>query len=161
MADEQHRDRADHDKTPRPDHQPAAPGGGVGDLIAPDALPLSVDPVALLDDPRLNGRGNTPVRQAALQRMQQTQGNRAVQRALRLQRATSPAPPAVIQRETPSAAPAPAGTGAGATSADPTAASGDLIVDDATADLQPGQMKKGAFLTQLRTAVNSTVEQVL
>jgi hypothetical protein len=39
-------------------------------------------PTSLLNDPRINGRGNQPVRTAILQRLQQTYGNRAVQRFL-------------------------------------------------------------------------------
>ena len=63
---------------------------------------------ALLHDARLSGRGNGPVRMALVQQMQQTRGNRAVQRALRqvptplgqrtqVQRRGRPA--AVIQRK--------------------------------------------------------------
>jgi hypothetical protein len=65
--------------------------------------------LALLRTPAIGGRGNGPVRAAALQRMQQTQGNRAVQRAL--------AGPTPVQREDPPGAPAgtqPAGQGGGA-----------------------------------------------
>lgn len=40
-----------------------------------DSLPGST-----LSSDKLNGRGNAPVRVAAMQRMQQTYGNRAVQR---------------------------------------------------------------------------------
>jgi hypothetical protein len=39
-------------------------------------------PTTLLGDSRLSGRGNAPVRTAVMQRMQQTVGNRAVQRFL-------------------------------------------------------------------------------
>lgn len=81
MADEQHRDQVDHDKAPRREYHPDAPGGDVG-LFVPEPLPLPADPRALLSDPRLNGRGNAPMRQAAVRQIQQTQGNRAVQRAL-------------------------------------------------------------------------------
>src|SRR5204862_3629997 len=36
-----------------------------------------------------------------------------------------------------------------------------LIVDDSAADVAPNQMKRGAFLSQLRSAVRATVEQTL
>src|SRR5689334_5002822 len=48
---------------------------------APLAVPASSAP-ALLSDPHIEGRGNAPVRQAALQQMQRTYGNRATQRFL-------------------------------------------------------------------------------
>ncbi|MDQ2808828.1 MAG: DUF922 domain-containing Zn-dependent protease [Chloroflexota bacterium] len=85
-------------------------------------------------DARLDGRGNGPVRIAMLQRMQQTYGNRAVQRMMAVQRDPAPAAPADPQQ-----APAPpdlsgtaitrelpghgdTGTGATATAAPPTTA---------------------------------------
>lgn len=43
---------------------------------------LAVAPDAVLADPCLSGRGNAPLRQAAVQQMQQTHGNRQVQRLL-------------------------------------------------------------------------------
>jgi hypothetical protein len=50
--------------------------GLAGPATAPDY------PVALLGNPRLNGRGNQPVKTAVMQRMQRTYGNRTVQRML-------------------------------------------------------------------------------
>ena len=50
-----------------------APGFGPGELARS---------AALLGDPRLNGRGNQAVKNTVMQRMQQTMGNRAVQRRL-------------------------------------------------------------------------------
>jgi outer membrane protein OmpA-like peptidoglycan-associated protein len=54
-------------------------------------------PGRLVGDPRLGGRGNTPVRSAVMQRAQQTHGNRAVQRAVR---GGGPVP---VQRDGPGA----------------------------------------------------------
>lgn len=51
------------------------------------------------------------------------------------------------------APPAPAGP--------PAAPSPGMIVDDSVEELLPGQMKRSAFLAQLRAAVNTTVDQVL
>jgi hypothetical protein len=56
---------------PTHDHGPAS-----GHESAPNY------PSSLLGDSRLSGRGNAPVRTAVMQRMQQTVGNRAVQRFL-------------------------------------------------------------------------------
>lgn len=44
----------------------------------------------LLGDPRLNGRGNQPVKTAVMQRMQRTSGNRATQRYLQRATPTNP-----------------------------------------------------------------------
>jgi hypothetical protein len=46
------------------------------------ALGTGVSPLTLLAHPAIGGRGNGPVRAAAVQRLQQTAGNRAVQRWL-------------------------------------------------------------------------------
>jgi hypothetical protein len=61
----------------------------------------------MLADPRLNGRGNGPVRTAVMQRMQQSHGNRALRRALHhLQRAPDPAnAPTATTAPTATAAP--------------------------------------------------------
>ncbi len=45
--------------------------------------------------------------------------------------------------------------------APPTVATQALIVEDSAETVAPGQMKKGEFLSQLRTAVNSTTTEVL
>lgn len=58
----------------------SAPGG------APLAMPAP-NPSAILDNRNINGRGNGPVRQAALLHLQRTQGNRAVRRFLQQQKA--------------------------------------------------------------------------
>lgn len=76
--------------------------------------------------------------------------------------------PTVIWRQTADA-PTPSPT-PGATPPPPTATAGGqptadhpagLIVEDSTQDLAPGQMKRGQFLSQLRTAVYSTAEQAV
>jgi hypothetical protein len=67
-------------KSQRIAHPHAETSGG------PDVLPVSEATPAyqglLPGDPRLNGRGNQPMNIAVMQRMQQTYGNRAVQRRL-------------------------------------------------------------------------------
>ncbi len=76
------------------------------------------------------------LRRANVARMQRSLGNARVARTL-------------AQREDAPAATTPAAPSAAAPAA-------SLIVDDAAADLQPGQMKKSAFLAQLRGAVEAT-----
>src|SRR4051794_16423404 len=67
------------------------------------SAPGIADTPDLLGRPAIQGRGNAPVRAAVLQRMQQTYGNRAVQRYLSQARA-APAPArratrGVVQRD--------------------------------------------------------------
>ncbi|MDQ3928356.1 MAG: hypothetical protein M3328_04310 [Chloroflexota bacterium] len=88
MAEDQNRESGDREKTHRTEPTTVQPAGGEG-LFVPETPSY---PGTLLGDPRLNGRGNAPVRAAVMQRMQQTYGNRAVQRFLQLQRTTSTAP---------------------------------------------------------------------
>jgi hypothetical protein len=59
---------------------------------APFFQGMVANPGALLDTPRLQGRGASPIRVAAMQQMQQIVGNRAVQRFIQ-RAATAPAPP--------------------------------------------------------------------
>jgi Domain of unknown function (DUF4157) len=91
-------------------------------------------------------------RQATLLRLQQTRGNQYVARLL-------------AQRQgDPTTNPAPAPSPATATPAAPepsTAPGPGVIVDDGAPSVLPGQMTKSAFLAQVRTAVDSTVEQSL
>jgi hypothetical protein len=56
-----------------PDSQPRGANASYGDPVLPSSL---------LSDPRLLGRGNSPVRQAMFLQLQQTRGNRATQRLL-------------------------------------------------------------------------------
>src|SRR5690349_10980466 len=53
-----------------------------GQVDGLEATPL----LGLVTDKRINGRGNSSVRAAALQRLQQSYGNQAVQRMLAVQR---------------------------------------------------------------------------
>src|SRR5690348_3266560 len=69
---------AAHDSAPAASPAPEL-GGPQG--AAPLALPLPTVS-RLLADPAIQGRGNGPVRQAAILQLQRTHGNRAVQRAL-------------------------------------------------------------------------------
>src|SRR5690348_17008730 len=74
--------------------------------VAPELPAPTTDPLAaagadrLLADPHVGERGNSPVRIAALQRMQHTYGNRATARWLNAGRAA-------VQREDVDTAPAP------------------------------------------------------
>jgi hypothetical protein len=88
MPDTDHSDHSDHSHSethhrPAPEAAPSGPAAGLEWL--PSGVGLSPA------DPRLNGRGNGPVRTALLQRMQQTQGNHVVQRLMAVQRGNDPA----------------------------------------------------------------------
>jgi hypothetical protein len=87
MADEHQHGSADHQHTHRVTHEPATPDRAAEEAPQAEALPLAADPRGVLGDPHLEGRGNNPVRQAAMIQMQRTYGNRAVQRFLQVQRA--------------------------------------------------------------------------
>lgn len=78
MAENQSAEAATHEKSHRAEPAPREQGNLEG-LYAPQ-LPLSA--LQLLGDPRLNGRGNRPVKTAVMQQMQRTYGNRATQRFL-------------------------------------------------------------------------------
>ena len=98
MSDDGNKTSEDPQKAERTARQPEHPAS-VG-LLSPESQPAFLStasgeprlddgsealpsyPHALLGDPRLNGRGNAPVRNAAMQQAQRTYGNRAVQRAL-------------------------------------------------------------------------------
>jgi hypothetical protein len=72
------------------------------ELPSQTSMPVQTAPesAVLLPDSsasRIRGRGNTPMRTAMLQRMQQTYGNRALQRFLSAQRSASPA--AAVEEE--------------------------------------------------------------
>lgn len=84
------------------------------------------------------------LRQAGVQQLQRQLGNAHVARRF-AQRQEAPAAP----QAAPGAAPGTAATPAA------------LIVDDATAAPQPGQMTKSAFLAQLRPAVEATMQAEL
>lgn len=78
MAENQRAENSTHDKSHRVEHTPDKPAPQEG-LYAPE-LPV-VSP-GLLGDPRLDSRGNRPVKTAVLQRMQRTYGNSATRRFL-------------------------------------------------------------------------------
>ena len=97
MAEDTNRNRDNQQSAERTQRKPETPGS-VG-LLEPGSAQIysdftSGDPrlggggsevppsvsASLLSDPNLNSRGNAPARIAAMQRMQQTYGNRAVQR---------------------------------------------------------------------------------
>lgn len=78
MAEDGDREHSERSKVQRAERHAEGANAGQGGLeTAPAALSGS-----MLGDPRLNGRGNAPVRVAMMQRMQRTYGNRAVQRSL-------------------------------------------------------------------------------
>lgn len=63
-------------------------------------IPIAIEP-SLLSDPRFNGRGNGPVRNSIIQGMQQTYGNRAVQRYLRGHNRASASPEGQASKRLP------------------------------------------------------------
>lgn len=69
-----------HDTRKRAEHQSTLHGAVQGRLPTPGPAPAYSS--SLLDDPRLNARGNGPVKIALMRQMQQTYGNRAIQRLL-------------------------------------------------------------------------------
>lgn len=104
---ESERDHQHTEAAPTPARE-QAPGAGApaGDLMA---APGAGHAPGVLDHPDIQGRGNAPVRAAALERLQTAYGNRAAQR--RLQRAGLVA----LQRNGGSTPPAPASAPAVAT----------------------------------------------
>lgn len=80
MSEDYSREFAEDTKAKRVERQPVQPAADP--RILPTAGNLPAYPTSLLNDPRLNGRGNQPVRVALMREMQQTYGNRAVQRYL-------------------------------------------------------------------------------
>ncbi|HYO49524.1 MAG TPA: DUF4157 domain-containing protein, partial [Chloroflexia bacterium] len=176
MSEDASREASEHRDVQRAASQADHAQAAQTELPGADMLPGVSS--SLLGDPRLDGRGNGPVRAAMMQRMQQTYGNRAVRRTLQLQRAIQAANPTgdtttaaptegaeegsasneqaqgdvAIQREP---AQAPAGEPGAATPGQ------GLIVEDSERDLKPEQMHKSAFLSQLKSNVNSTVESGL
>ncbi|MDQ2806941.1 MAG: hypothetical protein M3Z04_08535 [Chloroflexota bacterium] len=103
------------------------------------AVDPAVEPAAnfaLISHAASGGRGNGAVRAAAIQRLQQTHGNRATQRLL--QRAVATPTP-------------------GATAPPQASAASHWIVDD-TAPLQAGQLHRSDFLAQLRNALDHLLE---
>ncbi|HMA33937.1 MAG TPA: hypothetical protein VKY74_05590 [Chloroflexia bacterium] len=105
-----------------PEHRPAAPrartqhdpvtGSSARAAESINLPPAVAYAASLLDPADIQGRGNASVRAAVLQRVQQTYGNRAVQRHLtRLDTAESstrarPDPQPVLQRDVPGSTPA-------------------------------------------------------
>src|SRR4051794_34401530 len=75
--------------------------GPAGEGLLPDLG--GVAPETVLSEPAIGGRGNGPVRAAAVQRMQQTYGNRATRRFL--QRTPAGAAPVSVQRDDTAALP--------------------------------------------------------
>ncbi len=88
MTEDQTREREEYKRVKRMDQSTEEHEGS----LAHGSESLPSYPASLLADTRLNGRGNEPVRVALMRQMQQTYGNRAVQRFLqRKARATAPA----------------------------------------------------------------------
>src|SRR5262245_2395107 len=89
VANNQHREHDDHRSHSQPQHDSHQPH----ELAAsPDTLVPEL-PGELLGDQSLDGRGNEPVRVALMRQMQQTYGNRALQRYLTGHEAHTPQNP--------------------------------------------------------------------
>src|SRR5689334_5793328 len=89
MAHDQIHDAAD--QTAKLQRQVAGPQAGqMPGQPGPAIAQLAATP-GIVANPLLNGRGNGPVRAAVLQRLQQTHGNRAVQRMMAQGRSRLPA----------------------------------------------------------------------
>src|SRR4051812_23352504 len=94
MAEDQSREHNEQQKVQRAEPTTAGPES----LLAPENAPLY--PTSLLNDPRLSGRGNGPVRTALMLQMQRTYGNRATGRFLQSQRVeNTPALGLPLQRQ--------------------------------------------------------------
>lgn len=85
-----HEHEQDHARKAR--HEATRTSGDLNGRAVP--VPPTLYSTGLVGDPRLNGRGNQPVKNAVMQRVQRTYGNRAAQRAIAIQRTPPNAPPA-------------------------------------------------------------------
>lgn len=138
---------------------------------------------------QLKGRGTSSSQADLLHQMQQTYGNRATQRYLQRQRSRNGTPkppkpgkpaslPTTAQRETAGeqevaedsvtltsaqrAASTQAPASPAATPTVPTTTQvADWLVEDSVETPQPGQMRKSAFLAQVRGAVKAGLEQAM
>jgi hypothetical protein len=91
------RQHQEHGGPERANYHSHAPSAAVHDSVQ-RAVEGAAQDGSLLSDARLGGRGNGPVRAAVMQRMQQSVGNRALQRLLRSPSvAIAPAPGEVAQ----------------------------------------------------------------
>jgi outer membrane protein OmpA-like peptidoglycan-associated protein len=94
MADDQSHESVERERVQRTEKVETADSSSPG-MAGEFAYPATpAYPVGLLGSSRLDGRGNAPVRAGIIQRMQQTHGNRAVQRFLRVQRNATSTPAA-------------------------------------------------------------------
>src|SRR6266568_310333 len=86
MSEDQSRETIEREYVQRAEHG-SAPGANTAEMVG-EFAPLDTPsyPASLLSNSKPGGRGNRTVRATIMQRMQQTYGNRAVQRFLRLQR---------------------------------------------------------------------------
>lgn len=98
MSDEGLREHDQHRNVQRTEHQAGPPAATAEGLFAPAVLPA--DPGSLLGDPRLNGRGNQPVKLALMRQVQQTYGNRTTQRFLQRASAMRASVAPTVQRQT-------------------------------------------------------------
>lgn len=96
MSGDGRHEHEDHKRVQRVEHRPAQPASHHEGVSAPDHSTAYAD--SLLNNPQLSGRGNSPVSIAALQWLQSTYGNRAVQRFLQRQQS---APSVAVQRDAP------------------------------------------------------------
>jgi hypothetical protein len=89
-------------RTPHTEHSVEQPGSKSDAGVQPETAYSD----ALLGHPRLDGRGNQPVKIALMQSSQGTYGNQAVQRFLQRARSKPQAGHEAVQRQEPAAAPA-------------------------------------------------------
>ena len=87
MAEESSRESEERARERRPEHQPAQATPTPEGLQVPTNTLLY--PSALFGDPRLNGRGNQPVKIATTQQVQRMYGNRAARHFLQRQKDAS------------------------------------------------------------------------
>jgi hypothetical protein len=80
MSEDQGKIHDDQQKLQRTEHRSAQHAAGLEGLAAPGLA--SSYSGSLVGDSRLNGRGNQPMKAAVMRQMQQTYGNRAVQRQI-------------------------------------------------------------------------------
>src|SRR5262245_43720402 len=100
MPEDASRQTQDPSRERRTERQAPSPFPGLEGLAPLDA-PIAISPSGLLGDPRLNGRGNGPVKVALMRQAQQVYGNRAVQRFLHQRRhSIPPSHSLTVQRHT-------------------------------------------------------------
>ncbi len=134
----------------------------------PEALALeqalAASPSTLLADGGFGQPGRERIGVGLVQRLQCSFGNQAVQSFLQTgasQTGASPPMPAIQRQAAAPAAPTPPRAESPAPAGAIASTGLGLIVDDSAQQLQPGQMKRTEFLSQLRIALDNTVDESL